>query len=84
MITIIQRTTDKKYVQSFENDVWVENIKEAYEFSFLESQKIKETLLIGYDLEQLKEIPNFTKSKPVSKSDVKELRTLFPKRNLLT
>lgn len=84
MITIIQRTTDKKYLQSFENDVWVENIKEAYEFSFLESQKIKETLLIGYDLEQLKEIPNFTKSKPVSKSDVKELRTLFPKRNLLT
>jgi hypothetical protein len=79
MIKVIQRTTDNKYLQSVENDVWVDDVKEAYEMSYRESENAKTELLNTYSVEQLKEIVNMRKSKPISEEERRELINLLKK-----
>ena len=77
MIKLIQRKTDKKYLQSLENDIWVENIKEAYQMTYRECNTIKEQLLNVYNQEQLHEIVDLKKSKPMSSEEIEELVNLL-------
>lgn len=77
MIKLIQRKTDKKYLQSLENDIWVENIKDAYQMTYRECNTIKEQLLNIYNQEQLSEIVDLKKSKPMSSEEIEELVSLL-------
>lgn len=77
MVKLIKRTTDNKFLQSVENDVWVENVKEAFEMTYRECESTKTTLLQSYQPEQLKEIINMQKSKPMTEEEKKELLDLF-------
>ena len=79
MVKYIKRTTDNKYLQSIENDIWVDNIKDAFQMTYRECEEAK-TALSGVLLpEQLKEIVNMTKSKPISKEEKQELLNLLRK-----
>jgi hypothetical protein len=77
MVKYIKRTTDNKYLQSIENDIWVDSIKDAYEMSYRECEEAK-TALDGVLLpEQIREIVNMAKSKPISKEEKQELINLL-------
>jgi len=41
MIKYIKRKSDNKFLQSLENDVWVDNSKDAYEMTYRECEKQK-------------------------------------------
>lgn len=73
MIKILKRLTDNKYLKSVEDDLWVENITEALEMTYRECEEAKE----AYSSEQLKEIVNMAKSKPMTKQEAKEMRNLL-------
>lgn len=77
MVNIIKRTTDNKYLKSLENDVWVENINDAFKMTFKECLQSKETLMNTYTIEQIKEIIDLTNHKPISKEEKKELLNLL-------
>jgi hypothetical protein len=77
MVKYIKRTTDNKFLQSLENDSWVENIKDAYDMTYRECESAKTELLNSYSVEQIVEIPNMVKSKPLSKEERKELIDLL-------
>jgi hypothetical protein len=77
MVKIIQRTTDNKYLQSVETDNWVDDIKESYEMTYRECENTKTQLLNTYTLEQLKEIVNLQKQKPITEEEKKELLNLL-------
>jgi hypothetical protein len=77
MIKIIKRTTDGKYLKSVEGDLWVDDVKEAFEMTHRECEIAKESLVGTYTPEQIKEIFNFSKSKPMTSDEVKELRDLL-------
>jgi hypothetical protein len=79
MIKLIKRKLDNKYLQSVENDIWVDNVKEAYEMSYRECENAKTELLNTYTIEQLKEIVNLGKSKPISEEEKRELINLLKK-----
>ena len=77
MIKIIKRTTDNKFLQSAETDSWVDNIKESFEMTHRECEEVKTQLLNTYTTEQLVEIIDMSKSKPISKEEKKELINLL-------
>ena len=79
MIKIIKRTTDNKFLQSVETDTWVDNVKEAFEMTYRECNTAKIELLNTYTSEQIVEIVNFSKSKPITEEERKELRGLLKK-----
>ena len=79
MIKIIKRTTDKKFLQSVETDTWVDSVNEAFEMSYKECENTKTELLKNYTLDQIIEIVNLSKNKPISKEEIKELRDLLGK-----
>jgi zona occludens toxin (predicted ATPase) len=79
MVKIIQRIADNKYLQSVENDIWVDDIKEAYEMSYREFENAKTELHNIYTSDQLKEIVNMSKSKPISEEEKRELINLLKK-----
>ena len=79
MVKYIKRTTDNKYLQSIENDIWVDNIKDAFEMTYRECEEAKNALNGVLLPEQLKEIVNMAKSKPISKEEKQELLNLLRK-----
>ena len=79
MVKYIKRTTDNKYLQSIENDIWVDNIKDAFQMTYRECEEAKIALNGVLSPEQLKEIVNMTKSKPISKEEKQELLNLLRK-----
>jgi hypothetical protein len=79
MVKYIKRTTDNKYLQSVETDNWVDDIKEAYEMTYRECENTKTQLLNTYTLEQLKEIVNLQKQKPITEEEKQELLNLLKK-----
>ena len=79
MIIVLKRTTDNKYLQSLEGDIWVDNMKEASEMSYREFNEAKSQLLNTYSEEQLKEIVNFSKYKPMTSEERKEIFSLLKK-----
>jgi hypothetical protein len=77
MIKIIQRKSDNKYLQSVENDLWVDNISEAYEMSLVECIEVKKSLSTNYTPEDIKEILNLNKVKIASKEEKKKYRDIL-------
>jgi len=80
MVKLIKRTTDSKFLQSLENDVWVDNAKEAFEMTYKECETAKTELLKTYQQEELKELLNMQKSKPITEEERKELVALFVRK----
>jgi hypothetical protein len=79
MIQYIKRKSDNKFLQSLENDVWVDNSKEAYEMTLIECKNIKTELLNTYTSEEITEVVNMFKNKPMSREEKKELLSLLKK-----
>jgi len=79
MIKLIQRTTDNKYLKSVETETWVEDIKDAFEMTYRECESAKAALSGVFLPEQLKEIVNVRKSKPITEEEKKELLSLLRK-----
>jgi hypothetical protein len=79
MIKLIQRTTDNKYLKSVETETWVENIKDAFEMTYRECESAKAALSGVFLPEQLKEIVNMRKSKPITEEEKQELLSLLRK-----
>lgn len=77
MVKIIKRLTDKKYLQSLEDDIWVDDMKQSYTMTYRECESVKEILLETYTQDQIVEIVDMSKSKPLTKEEVKELRGLL-------
>ena len=77
MIKYIKRKSDNKFLQSLENDVWVDNAKDAYEMTYRECENTKTTLLNTYTSEEITEVVNMFKNKPMSKEEKKELLNLL-------
>ena len=77
MIKYIKRKSDNKFLQSLENDVWVDNPKDAYEMTYRECEDTKTTLLNTYTSEEITEVFNMFKSKPKSKEEKKESLNLL-------
>lgn len=77
MIKIIQRKSDNKYLQSAENDLWTNNISEAYEMSLIECVEVKNSLSANYTSEDIKEILNLNKVKIASKKEKKIYRDIL-------
>jgi hypothetical protein len=79
MIKYIKRKSDNKFLQSLENDLWVDNTKDAYEMTYRECEDIKTTLLNIYTSEEITEVINMFKSKLMSREEKKELLNLLKK-----
>ena len=79
MIQYIKRKSDNKFLQSLENDVWVDNVKDAYEMTIIECKNIKTILLNTYTSEEITEVVNMFKKKPMSREEKKELLSLLKK-----
>ena len=79
MIKYIKRKIDNKFLQSLENDLWVDNSKEAYEMTYRECEDTKTTLLNTYTSEEITEVVNMFKSKPMSREEKRELLSLLKK-----
>ena len=77
MVKYIKRKTDNKYLQSIENDVWVDDVKDAFEMTYRECENAKNQLLDTYTKEQIVEIVNMSKNKPISREEKKELLDLL-------
>jgi len=79
MIKYIKRKSDNKFLQSLENDTWVDNTKDAYEMTYKEFVDTKTTLLNTYTSEEITEVINVFKNKPMSREEKKELLDLLKK-----
>ena len=77
MIKYIKRKSDNKFLQSLENDIWVDNTKDAYEMTYRECENTKTTLLNTYTSEEITEVVNMFKNKPMSREEKKELLNLL-------
>jgi hypothetical protein len=77
MIKYIKRKSDNKFLQSLENDIWVDNAKDAYEMTYRECENTKTTLLNTYTSEEITEVVNIFKNKPMSREEKKELFNLL-------
>ena len=77
MIKYIKRKSDNKFLQSLENDIWVDNTKDAYEMTYRECENTKTTLLNTYTSEEITEVVNMFKSKSMSREEKKELLDLL-------
>ena len=77
MIKYIKRKSDNKFLQSLENDIWVDNSKDAYEMTYRECEDTKTTLLNTYTSEEITEVFNLFKSKPKSREEKKESLNLL-------
>lgn len=73
MVKYIKRTTDNKYLQSIENDVWTDDIKSAFDMTYRECEANKVVLLQTYSVDQIKEIVDLKKSKPITEEEKLEL-----------
>jgi hypothetical protein len=80
MVKYIQRTTDNKYLKSVETETWVDDMKDAFEMTFKECETVKEALNGVFLPEQLKEIVNIQKTKPITKEEENELIALLKNR----
>jgi len=77
MIKILKRVSDNKYLKSLENDIWVDNMSEAFEMTYTECEGAKTSLSNTYSQGDLKEIVNMAKLKPMTREEIKELRNLL-------
>lgn len=79
MVIYIRRKTDKKYLQSVQTDTWVDNAKDAYEMTYNECQAAKTELLNMYTSDQLVEVMNPQKMKPMTEEEKQEVINFLKK-----
>ena len=79
MVKYIKRISDNKYLQSLENDTWVDDKKDAFQMTYRECESIKESLMGSYTEDKIKEIVDFSKSKPITEEEKQELFNLLKK-----
>jgi hypothetical protein len=79
MIKLIRRTTDKKYLKSVETETWVDSPKDAYEMTYRECEEAKAALAGVFLPEQLIEIVNMQKIKPITEEEKQELLNILKK-----
>lgn len=77
MIKLIIRKSDNKYLQSAENDTWVDNIKDAFEMTYRECENSKLILLNTYSIDDIKEFVNLRKNKPITLEEAEEIKNLL-------
>lgn len=77
MIKYIKRKSDNKFLQSLEQDIWVDDIKDAFEMTLIECKNIKVDLLSSYQIDEIMEIINLFKNKPMTREEKKELKSLI-------
>lgn len=63
MVKKIQRKSDKKYLSSLENNTWVDDIKDASEFTQKEAIDVMDELLKTYNKEDIIQYTNAWKNK---------------------
>ena len=83
MIKIIKRTTDNKYLKSVETETWVDNIKDAFEMTYIECEVAKEALTGVFLPEQLQVIINPQKGKPMTDEEIAQMSAMKPRKNVL-
>jgi len=67
------------YLQSLENDTWIDDKKDAFQMTYRECESIKESLMGSYTEDQIKDIVDFSKSKPITEEEKQELFDLLKK-----
>ncbi len=77
MVILIKRKSDNKYLQSIENDIWVDDVKLALTMSYKEHEDIKSELLDTYSNDDITDIIDLTINKEVSRDEKKDLRNLL-------
>jgi len=79
MVKLIKRRSDNKFLVSSEDNTWSDSISEALLMTYHECESIKELLLNSYSIEDLKEIVDFSKRKPMTLIEAREIRNLLKK-----
>lgn len=82
MIKVIKRTTDNNYLQSISADTWVSIYEEAFEMTHNECEAAKVELLNTYIQEQLIEMIDFQKTKPMSTQERKSIIDTLLNKNI--
>ena len=77
MIKLIIRKSDNKYLQSAENDTWVDNIKDAFEMTYRECENSKLILLNTYNIDDIKEFVDLRKNKQITTEEAEEIKNLL-------
>lgn len=77
MIKLIIRKSDNKYLQSAENDIWVDNIKDAFEMTYRECESSKLILLNTYNIDDIKEFVDLRKNKQITSDEAEEIKNLL-------
>lgn len=77
MVKYIKRKIDNKFLNSIENDMWVDNQKLALKMTYTECETIKQKLLETYNSEDITEIVSMTEHKQISKEERKTLLNLL-------
>lgn len=79
MVKIIQRKSDNRYLASVTEDIWTENLSDAFEMNIIESEETKLKLSDKYSDGDLREIFNFQKVKMASREEKKIIRDFLKK-----
>ena len=79
MVKYIKRISDNKYLQSVATDTWVDNVNDAFQMTYRECEDVKTELLSTYSSDQIKDVVDFKKSKPITEEEKQELFNLLKK-----
>jgi len=84
-LTIIEAMGPKEFLEKHNlkkvgTETWVDNVKEAFEMTYVECETTKTELFKIYQQEELKEIVNFQKIKPITEEERKVLLSILTRK----
>lgn len=77
MIKLIIRKSDNKYLQSAENDTWVDSVEDAFQMTYRECESSKLILLNTYSIDDIKEFVDLRKNKQITTEEAEEIKNLL-------
>ncbi len=77
MIKLIIRKSDNKYLQSAENDTWVDSVEDAFQMTYRECESSKLVLLNTYNIDDIKEFVDLRKNKQITTEEAEEIKNLL-------
>lgn len=77
MIKLIIRKSDNKYLQSVENDTWVDSVEDAFQMTYRECESSKLILLNTYSIDDIKEFVDLRKNKQITTEEAEEIKNLL-------
>lgn len=77
MVKYIKRSTDLKFLKSLEDDLWVSERSDAFQMTPREFDTTKTELLKTYTQDQLREIVDTSKKKPMSPEEAAEVQSIL-------